>query len=118
MAAKKKKKPAVAEPEASRQEEPCIVFPASMTCLKPKVPSAASDLKNTRATEAEAKKRKYKDASDDAPSKKKLKTKETKSSRKERAAASQPLIVEPISITPPAATNQERRVVLHELAST
>ena len=87
MVAKKKKKPAMAEPEAPRQEVHPIVFPASMTSSKPKVPSAASELKKTRAVEAEAKKRKHKDASDDAPSKKKLKTKETKSSRKEHAAA-------------------------------
>ena len=32
--------------------------------------------------------------------------------------ASQPLIVEPISVAPPAATNQERCVVLHQPAST
>ena len=30
MAANNKKKPVMAEPEASRQEEPRIVFPASM----------------------------------------------------------------------------------------
>ena len=71
-----------------------------MTGSKPKVPSAASELKKTRAAEAKAKKRKHKDASDDAPSKKKLKTKETKSSKKERVAAPQPLFVEPISIAP------------------
>ena len=42
MAAKKNKKPAVAKPEASRQEEPRIVFPASMTGSKPKAPTVAS----------------------------------------------------------------------------
>ena len=42
MAAKKKKKPVVAQAEASRQEAPRIIFPASMTGSKPKVPSAAS----------------------------------------------------------------------------
>ena len=45
---KKKKKPAVDQAEASRQEEPRIVFPASMTGVKPKVPTMASDLKKTR----------------------------------------------------------------------
>ena len=54
MAAKKKKKPIVAQPEVSRQEEPHIVFPASMTGSKPKVPTVASELKKTRAAEAEA----------------------------------------------------------------
>ena len=54
MAAKQKKKPAVAQAEASRQEAPRIIFPASMTGSKPKVPSAASKLKKTRAAEAEA----------------------------------------------------------------
>ena len=73
-----KKKPTETQ-TAPRQEEPRIVFPASMTGPKPKVPSAASELKKTRADEAEAKKHKHKDASDDAPSKKKLKTKGTKS---------------------------------------
>ena len=43
LAAKKKKKPAEAEPEAPRRERPSIVFPASMTGSKPKVPSAASE---------------------------------------------------------------------------
>ena len=42
MAAKKKKKPTVAQAEASRREEPRIVFPASMTGVKPKVPTVAS----------------------------------------------------------------------------
>ena len=56
-----------------------------MTGSKPKVPSTGSELKKTRAAEAEAKKRKHKDASDDAPSKKKLKT---KSLKKEHVAAS------------------------------
>ena len=88
MAAKQKKKPAVAQAEASRQEAPRIVFPASMTGSKPKVTLAASELKKTRAAEAKAKKRKHKDVSDDAPSMKKLNTKGTKSSKKEHAAAS------------------------------
>ena len=86
-----------------------------MTGSKPKVTSAASELKKTRATEAEAKKHKHKDTSDDAPSKKKLKT---KSSKKERAAASQPLVVEPIFVAHPASTNQERCLVIHEPAFT
>ena len=42
MEAKKKKKPAVAEPEAPRQEVHPIFFPASMTGSKPKVPTVAS----------------------------------------------------------------------------
>ena len=54
MAAKKKKKPDVAQAEASRQEEPHIVFPAIMTCSKPKVPTVASELKKTRAAKAKA----------------------------------------------------------------
>ena len=49
------------------------------------------------------------------PSNRKLKT---KSSKKERAAASETLNVEPISVALPASTNQERRLVIHEPAST
>ena len=41
MAAKKNKKSTKAKPEASRQGQPCIIFTASMTGSKPKVPSAA-----------------------------------------------------------------------------
>nr|XP_045089613.1 nucleolar protein dao-5-like [Aegilops tauschii subsp. strangulata] len=82
---------------------------------KPKVPSAASELKKMRTDEAEAKKRKHKNASNGAPSTKKPKT---KSSRKERAATTEPLVVEPISVARPASTNQERQLVLHEPAST
>ena len=40
--AAKTKKPAMAPAETSRQEEPRIVFPASMTGVKPKVPTVAS----------------------------------------------------------------------------
>jgi uncharacterized coiled-coil DUF342 family protein len=54
--AAKKKKPAEAETEAPRQERPSIVFPASMTGSKPKVPSAASERKKTKQAEAEANK--------------------------------------------------------------
>nr|XP_020184389.1 nucleolar and coiled-body phosphoprotein 1-like [Aegilops tauschii subsp. strangulata] len=115
MAAKQKKKSAAAQTEAPRQEEPHIVFLASMTGSKPKVTSAASELKKTRAAEAEARKRKHNDTSDSAPSKKKLKT---KSSKKDRAATPEPLIVEPISVALPASTNQEHRLVIHEPAST
>ena len=68
-----------------------------MTGSKPKVPFAASELKKTRAAEAEAKKRQHKNASDGAPSTKKPKI---KSSRKERAAAIEPLVVEPIAFAP------------------
>ena len=99
MAAKKKKKPAVAEPEASRQEEPRIVFPASMTGSKPKVPTVASELKKTRAAEAEARKRKTKATTDDAPPTKKRKTK-----KRDRAASTEPLVVEPISVARPEST--------------
>ena len=61
-----------------------------MTGSKPKVPSAASEQKKTMQAEAEARKRKLKDTSDDAPSKKKLKTKASKYSKKECAAARAP----------------------------
>ena len=115
MAAKQKKKSADAQSEASRQKEPRIVFPASMTGSKPKVPSVASEQKKTRAAEADARKRKHKNTSDEAPSKKKLKT---KSSKKDHAAATEPLVVEPISVARPASTNQEHRLVIHEPAST
>ena len=67
MAAKKKKKPAVDQAEASRREEPHIVFPASMTGVKPKVPTVASELKKTRTAGAEARKRKSKNTTDEAP---------------------------------------------------
>ena len=95
MAAKQTKKSAAVRTEAPRQEEPRIVFPSSMIGSKPKVPSAASELKKTRAAEGDARKRKHKNTSDQAPSKKNLKT---KSSKKERAAASEPLVVEPMSV--------------------
>ena len=65
--AAKKKKPVVAEPEASRQEEPRIVFPTSMTGSKPKVPTVASEFKKTRAAEAKARKCNTKATTDDAP---------------------------------------------------
>lgn len=118
MAAKKSKKPAEANPNSPRQGQPSTVFPPSMTGSKPKVPSAASELKTTRQAEAEAKKRKLEDTSDDAPSKKKLKTKGSKYSRKEHAAAPDPLIVEPIYVALPASANYERRLVVHEPSST
>ena len=101
MAAKKKKKPAVAEPEATRQEAHPIVFPASMAGSKPKARSTASELKKTRTAEAEARKRKNPEASDVAPSKKKRKTK------KDRVAPTEPLVVEPISMVRPASEHQE-----------
>ena len=113
MAARKKKKPAVAEPEAPRQEVHPIVFPASMTGSKPKVPTVASELKKTRAAEAESRKRKTKATTDDAPPPKKWKTK-----KRYRAAPTEPLDVEPISVAHPASENQERQVVVHEPAST
>ena len=52
--AAKKKKPTVDQAEPSRREEPRIVFPASMTGVKPKVPTVASELQKTRAAEAKA----------------------------------------------------------------
>ena len=48
MAAKNKKKPATAEPDAPRQEADPIVFPTRMTGSKPKSRSTASELKKTR----------------------------------------------------------------------
>ena len=116
MGAKKSKKPAEANPDATRQGKPNIVFPVSMTGLKPKVPSTASELKKTRLAEAEARKRKHKDTSDDAPSKKNLKTKGSKASRKECDVAPEPLVVEPISVAYPASANHEHRLVVHEPA--
>ena len=95
MAAKQKKS-VVTQTETPRQEAPHIVFPASMTGSKPKVKSAASELKKTWAAEAEARKRKNTEASDVAPSKKKRKTKNN------RAAPTEPLVVEPISMVRPA----------------
>nr|XP_020161733.1 uncharacterized protein LOC109747049 [Aegilops tauschii subsp. strangulata] len=112
--AAKKKKPVVAQAEASGREAPHIVFPTSMTGSMPKVPTAASELKKTRAAEAEDRKRKKKNATDDAPPTKKRKT---KSSKKDRAAPSEPLVVEPISVAHAASANQERELVLHEPAS-
>ena len=92
MAAKKKKKSTTARAEAPRQEAPSIVFLASMTGSKPKVPLAASELKKTRAAEVDARKRKHKNASDEAPSKKKLKT---KSSRKSMLPPLSPSMLNP-----------------------
>ena len=83
-----------------------------MTGSKPKVPTVASELKKTRAAEAEARKRKHPEASDVAPSKKKRKTK------KDRAAPTEPLVVEPISVARHASSHQERRMIVHEPAST
>ena len=96
-------------------QEPRIVFPASMTGSKPKVPIAASELKKTRAAEAEARKRKNKNATDDAPRPKKRKM---NSSKKDRAAPLEPLVVETISVARPASKHQERQLVVHEPAST
>ena len=100
MVAKKKKLSTVRH-APSRQDEPRIVFPRSMTGSKPKVMSTASVLKKTRADEAEARKRKNTEASDAAPSKKKRKTK------KNRAAPTEPLVVESISVVHPASAHQE-----------
>ena len=80
-----------------------------MTGSKPKSRSTTSELKKTRTAEAEARKRKHPEASPTAPSKKKRKTK------KDRAAPTEPLIVEPISMVYPKA---ERQLTIHEPAST
>ena len=112
MAAKKKKKLTADQPAPSSQEAPCIIFPSSMTGSKPKVTTTASEQKKTRAAEAEARKRKNTEASDAAPSKKKRKTK------KNRAAPTDPLVVEPISVVRPASATQELRMTVHEPAST
>nr|XP_040256464.1 neurofilament heavy polypeptide-like [Aegilops tauschii subsp. strangulata] len=110
-----KKKPTVAQAEASGREAPSIVFPASIIGTKPKAPRAASELKKTRADEAEARKRKNKNATDDAPQTKKRKT---KSSKKDRATPIEPLVLEPISVARPASEHQERQIVIHEPAFT
>ena len=101
MAAKKKKKLSAEQPEPSSREAPRIIFPSSMTGSKPKVTTTASEQEKTRAAEAEARKRKNTEASDAAPSKKKRKTKKT------RAASTEPLVVEPISVVRPASEHQE-----------
>ena len=102
MAAKKKKRSAMAQAEASRQEEPRIVFPASMTGMKPKVPTAASELKKIRAAEAEVQKRKTKNTTNDAPPTKKRKTK-----KKDWATPTEHVVVEPISVARPASEHRE-----------
>ena len=112
MAAKKQKKPAMAEPEAPRQEADPLVFPTSMTGPKPKARSTASELKKTRTAEAEARKRKHPEASATAPAKKKRMT------EKERAAPTEPLIVELMSMVHPDADPQERQLTVHEPAFT
>ena len=98
--AAKKKKPSTDKSAPSRREEPRIVFPSSMSGSKPKVKSTVSELKKTRAAEAEARKRKNPEASDVAPSKKKHKTK------KDRAAPTEPLVVEPIWVARPKSSHQ------------
>ena len=102
----------MAEHEAPRQEADPLIFPTRMTGPKPKARSTASELKKMRTAEAEARKRKHPEASDAAPSKKKRKTK------KDRAAPTKPLVVEPISMVRPAAEHQERQLTVHEPAST
>ena len=90
MAAKKKKSTATPS-EASSREEPRIVFPASMTGSKPKVPKVASEQKKTKAAEAEARKCKFKNTTNDTLVPKKRKTK-----KKDRDAPTEPLIVDPL----------------------
>ena len=80
---------------------------------KPKVPTVASELKKTRAVEAEARKRKTKATTDDAPPTKKRKTK-----KKDRASPTEPLVVEPISVARPASEHSERQLIVHEPTST
>ena len=72
-----------------------------------------SELKKTRATEAEACKRKTKHTTDDA-----LPTKKRKRKKRDQAASTEPLVVEPISVARPASEHRERRLVVHEPAST
>ena len=86
-----------------------------MTGSKPKVPIVASEQKKTKAAEAAARKQKIKNTTDDAPQTKKRKT---KSSKKDRAAPIEPLVVEPISVARPASEHQERQIVIHEPAFT
>ncbi len=50
--AAKKKKPTMAQAVASRQEAPRIVFPASMTGSKPKVPTVASEQKKSMSSKS------------------------------------------------------------------
>ena len=69
--------------------------------------------KKTRAAEAEARKHKTKATTDDAPPTKKRKTK-----KRDRAAPTEPLLVEPISVARPASEHRERRLVVYEPAST
>src|SRR4051812_40959583 len=83
-----------------------------MTGMKPKVPTVASELQKTRAAEAKARKRKTKNTTHDAPPTKKRKTK-----KKDRAAPTEPLVVEPISVARPASAQQEHRLIVHEPAS-
>ena len=97
------------EPLAPWQEADPIVFPTRMTGSKPKSRSTALELKKTRIVEAEARKRKHPEASPTAPSKKKRKTK------KDRAAPTECLIVELISMVRP---NAERQLTIHEPAFT
>ena len=63
----------------------------------------ASELKKTRAAEAEARKSKTKATTDDAPPTKKRKTK-----KKDRDAPTEPLVVEPISVARLASEHRER----------
>ena len=84
-----------------------------MTGVKPKVPTVASELQKTRAAEAKARKRKTKNTTDKAPPAKKRKTK-----KKDRAAPTEPLVVEPISVARPAPAQQGRRLVVPEPAFT
>ena len=83
-----------------------------MTGVKPKVPTVASELQKTREAEAKARKRKTKNTTEEAPPAKKRKTK-----KKDRAAPTEPLVVEPISVSRPASAQQERRLIVHEPAT-
>ena len=73
----------------------------------------ASELKKTRAAEAEARKSKTKATTDDAPPTKKIKTK-----KKDRADSTEPHVVEPILVARPASKHHERQLIVHEPPST
>ena len=73
----------------------------------------ALEQKENRAAEAEARKRKLKNTTDDAPPTKKRKTK-----KKDQAAYIEPLVVEPIAFARPASEHQEHQLIVHEPAST
>src|SRR3990170_4048961 len=60
-------------------------------------------------------KNKNKIVTDDAP---KTKKRKTKSSKKDRAAPTEPLVVEPISVARPASEHRDHQLIVHEPAFT